>query len=274
MGQAEQLTRYIRTKLEEPLILAAMAKIAFSDNADLSDSDLAVLAALRRSTTELQDASSEEIKSYLQAQDEDAIPGIVSNTKGILHEMQFVELENADGDLVYASIFPATNHPGTDVQLVDHATGNTWEIQLKATDSQSYANDWLSENPEGEILVTSELAEKTGLPSSQISNHELTEDVETAVDKMISDDQAIWDYIPAVTAVTLANIIWALWQRYQEGNIDWERFKYLAARASGIKVAKIALLAALLTLPVVGQATGALLVAKFLIGAKEALTKD
>jgi len=272
MSRRDALVRHIRTNLEEPLILAALGKMAFSGMDNLTDTDQAVLAALRRSSTDLHDAGPEEISAYLRGLDENALPGIVSNTKGILHEMQFVELENEDGDSVYASIFEATNHPGTDVQFIDTDTGQTWEVQLKATDSAAYANDWIETHPDGEILVTSELADRSNLDSSGLSNEQLTGDVESFVDKMLADDPSIWDHFPIITAVTLANILWALWQRYQEGAIDWERFKYLAARASGIKVAKIAMLGVLLTIPVVSQATGALLIAKFLLGAKNAMT--
>ena len=266
MLRRKSLIRYVRTDLEEPLILAALGKMAFSGVTDLTDTDQAVLAALRRSTTQLHDANPEQVSTYLRELDESALPGLVSNTKGILHEMQFVELENEDGDSIFASIFDATNHPGTDVQLIDIATGQSWEIQLKATDSASYANDWTNSHPDGEILVTSELAARNGLDSSGFSNEELTSDVESTVNKMIAEDESIWDHFPLVAGLTLANILWALWQHYQEGVIDWERFKYLAARASGIKVAKIATLGLLLSIPVVGQATGALLIAKFLFG--------
>ena len=272
MSRRDALVRHIRTNLEEPLILAALGKMAFSGMDNLTDTDQAVLAALRRSSTDLHDAGPEEISAYLRGLDENALPGIVSNTKGILHEMQFVELENEDGDSVYASIFDATNHPGTDVQFIDTGTGQTWEVQLKATDSAAYANDWIETHPDGEIIVTSELADRSNLDSSGLSNEQLTGDVESFVDKMLADDPSIWDHFPIITAMTLANILWALWQRYQEGAIDWERFKYLAARASGIKVAKIAMLGVLLTIPVVSQATGALLIAKFLLGAKNAMT--
>jgi hypothetical protein len=272
MPRRDALVRYVRTNLEEPLILASLGKMAFLGMENLTETDQAVLAAFRRSSTDLHDVGSEEISAYLRGLDEEALPGIVSNTKGILHEMQFVELENEDGDSVYASIFEATNHPGTDVQFIDTDTGQTWEIQLKATDSAAYANEWIDAHPDGEILVTSELADRTNLDSSGLSNDQLTGDVESFVDKMLADDPSIWDHFPVITALTLANIVWALWQRYQEGAIDWERFKYLAARASGIKVAKIAMLGVLLSIPVVGQATGALLIAKFLLGAKDAMT--
>ena len=172
MSRRDALVRHIRTNLEEPLILAALGKMAFSGMDNLTDTDQAVLAALRRSSTDLHDAGPEEVSAYLRGLDEDALPGIVSNTKGILHEMQFVELENEDGDSVYASIFDATNHPGTDVQFIDTDTGQTWEVQLKATDSAAYANDWIEAHPDGEILVTSELADRTDLDSraSQTSN--------------------------------------------------------------------------------------------------------
>jgi len=274
MCVGKETVRYVRTNLEEPLIIASLGKLAFANSGELSDTDQAVLAAFRRSTNALHDATPEEIGEYLRNLDDDAMPGIISNTKGILHEMQFVEIENADGDSVYASIFDATNHPGTDVQFVDTDTGETWEVQLKATDSAAYANDWIDAHPGGEILVTEELAHRTDLESSGLSNQELTGDVEGFVDKMVSGDETIWDHFPVITALTMANILWALWQRYQAGEIDWERFKYLAARASGIKVAKIAMLSALLAIPVVGQATGALLIAKFLLGAREAMQRD
>lgn len=274
MPRREAAVRYVRTNLEEPLILASLARMAFTGPSDLSDTDYAVLAAFRRSSNVLHDADPEDVGAYLRGVDEDALPGIVSNTKGILHEMRFVEIENEDGDSIFASLFDSTNHPGTDVQLTDSDTGATWEIQLKATDSSSYAHEWIENHPHGEILVTDELADATGLYSSEISNQELTGNVERFVDKMVEDDPSIWDHFPIITTLTLANIIWALWQRYQEGVIDWERFKYLAARASGIKVAKVTMLSALLAIPVIGQVTGALLIAKFLLGAREAVSSD
>ena len=273
MGRTN-LIRHIRTNLDEALIIGALAKVAFYNSAELNDTDQAVLAAFRRSTTELHDATPEQVGEYLRGLDEVALPGVVSNTKGILHEMQFVEVENADGDSVYASIFPSTNNPGTDVEFIDTSTGETWEAQLKATDSAAYANAWIADHPNGEILVTTELANHSDLPSSGISNQELTDDVEGFVDKMVQGDETIWDHFPVITTLTLANILWALWQRYDAGEIDWERFKVLAARASGIKVAKIAMLSALLAIPVIGQATGALLIAKFLLDARSAMNSD
>ena len=36
--------------------------------------------------------------------DEDSIGGIVSNVKGILHEMEWVAMENSDGDSVVSGL--------------------------------------------------------------------------------------------------------------------------------------------------------------------------
>ena len=55
-------------------------------------------------------------------------------------------------------------------------------------------------------------------------------------------------------------IVWGLWQRYCQ-KLIMDEFKQLAARATGIKVAKISVLVLLLSIPVVNVVTGAALVA-------------
>ena len=127
----------------------------------LSDGDHAILAALRRSNPVLENAPLPEVQDYLRSLNEEQVPGLISNVKGILHEMEFVRVENDDGDSVYASFFDATNHPDTDIQLLDRSTGETWEAQLKATDNAAYVTDWIEQHPSGEILVTDELTATT-----------------------------------------------------------------------------------------------------------------
>lgn len=263
---------YLRTNFDSAAIVAALSAVALSaDAGELSQEDHAVLAALRRSNSVLENAPLPEIQSYLRDLDGEQVPGLVSNVKGILHEMEFVRLENEDGDSVYASFFEATNHPSTDVQFIDEATGDTWEAQLKATDDAAYVADWIEKHPRGEILVTDELADKMDLPRSGQSNEELTTDVESFVDRMVSadDSHSFWDYFPALTAASAAMVVWTLWLRYERGQISWQAFKSLAARATGIKVAKIGTIGLLLSVPVVGQVTGAVLVAKLLLSAKK-----
>ena len=262
---------YIRKNFDSAAIVTALSAVALTDEAgDLEEGDHAILAALRRSNSVLENAPLPEIQDYLRGLDEDQIPGLVSNVKGILHEMEFVRVENEDGDSVYASFFDATNHPGTDIQLLDQSTGEAWEAQLKATDDASYVTDWIERHPGGEILVTDELAEKMDLPTSGQSNDELTANVEDFVDRMVSapDADDFWDYFPALGAASAAVVVWELWRRHQRGEINWEAFKRFAARATGLKIAKIGAIGLLLSIPVVGQVTGAMLVAKLLLSAK------
>ena len=262
---------YIRRNFDAAGIVAALATVALTDDAsDLDERSHAILAALRRSNAVLENAPLTEIQDYLQILDDDQIPGLVSNVKGILHEMEFVRVENEDGDSVYASFFDATNHPGTDIQLIDQYSGDTWEAQLKATDDASYVTDWIERHPDGEILVTDELAHKMDLPTSGQSNDQLTADVEDFVDRMVagSDADDFWDYFPALSVTSIAVVVWELWRRHQKGEITRDTFKRLAARTTGIKIAKIGTIGLLLSIPVVGQVTGALLVAKLLFSAK------
>jgi len=262
---------YLRKNFDSAAIVAALSTIALTgDAAALSEGDHAILAALRRSNSVLENAPLPEVQDYLRSLDEEQVPGLISNVKGILHEMEFVRVENDDGDSIYASFFDATNHPDTDIQLLDRSTGETWEAQLKATDNAAYVTDWIERHPGGEILVTDELAQRMDLPTSGQSNGELTSSVEDFVDRMVAADDAddFWDYFPALGAASVGLVVWELWRRHQRGEITWDAFKRHAARATGLKLAKIGTIGLLLSIPVVGQATGAVLVAKLLLSAK------
>jgi len=269
---AHKGVHYLQKNFDSAAIVTALSAVALTDEAgDLSEGDHAILAALRRSSTVLKDASLPEVQDYLRGLDDEQVPGLISNVKGILHEMEFVRLENEDGDSIYASFFDATNHPDTDVQLLDRSTGETWEAQLKATDDASYVTDWIERHPGGEILVTDELAQRMELPTSRQLNEELTTDVEDVVDRMVSADDAVdfWDYFPALGVASVGVVVWELWRRHQRGEINGEAFKRLAARATGLKLAKIGAIGLLLSIPFLGQATGAVLVAKLLLNAKD-----
>jgi hypothetical protein len=262
---------YLRKNFDSAAIVTALSSIALADEAgDLTEGDHAILAALRRSNSVLENALLPEIQDYLRGLDDEQVPGLVSNVKGILHEMEFVRVENEDGDSVYASYFDATNHPDTDIQLLDRSTGETWEAQLKATDDAAYVTDWIERHPGGEILVTDELAQRMDLQTSGQSNNELTTDVEDFVDKMLSakDADNFWDYFPALSAASVGLVVWELWRRHQRSEITWGAFKRLAARATGLKLAKIGVIGLLLSVPVLGQVTGAVVVANLLLSAK------
>ena len=253
---------FAKSTWDELLILGTLAKVTYDNATYFNDEEYAVLAALRRTTPDLSNASPEEIGDYLRTMNEDSIVGVVNNTKGVLHEMEFVALENEDGDTVYASLFADPHHADTDVQFTDSVTGSVWEAQLKTTSDPSYINEWLDQHPDGDIIVNSEMADKMGLASSGLSNQQLTLTTEDFLDKALAgDDDSLWDYVPFLSVVSISWIVWGLWQRYCQKLITLDEFKQLAARATGIKVAKISVLVLLLSIPVVNVVTGAALVA-------------
>jgi hypothetical protein len=253
---------FAKSTWDELLILGTLAKVTYDNATYFDDEEYAVLAALRRTTPDLSNASPEEIGDYLRTMNEDSIVGVVNNTKGVLHEMEFVALENEDGDTVYASLFADPHHADTDVQFTDSVTGSVWEAQLKTTSDPSYINEWLDQHPDGDIIVNSEMADKMGLASSGLSNQQLTLTTEDFLDKALAaDDDSLWDYVPFLSVASISWIVWGLWQRYCQKLITLDEFKQLAARATGIKVAKISVLVLLLSIPVVNVVTGAALVA-------------
>lgn len=122
-----------------------------------------VFDAVRRGYGELEEVSDEEIVEYFSAVESEEMTGHVSNVKGILFEQEVQDSLSADG--VESNIFEATNHPDTDIQIL--ADGEVIEeLQLKATDSTSYINETLAENPDIQIVATTEVA-------SELSNEEV-----------------------------------------------------------------------------------------------------
>jgi len=265
MKRAEPAIHYVRKNFDEAAILAVAAKLAFEQEPHFSESELAVVAAMQRAHPAA-GGDPQALGHWLAGMDEHQIEGVVSNTKGVLHEMEFVRLENEDGDAIHAALYPDTNHPGTDVMFVDNATGQTWGVQLKATDTASYVQNWIDSHPGDHIVVTSELADRMGLPDSHMTNHALTVRTEDVVDKLVhtDHDSDIWHYFPLMSAASLSFVVWGLWQRYRRGEIDFGRFKWMVARATGMKAAKIAVLSLAMTVPGLNVATGAVLVARML----------
>lgn len=258
---SDQNVHYVRRNFDEAAIMAVAAKLAFEKNPAFAESELATVAAMQRAHPSAGD-SPEALGSWLSKMDDDQIDGVVSNTKGVLHEMEFVRLENEDGDTVHAALFDSANHPGYDVSFFNSATGESWPAQLKATDHEGYVSDWIDSHPNGEILVTEELARAMDLPTSGQSNEELTARTEDVVDRLIDagESESFWDYLPALTAASVGLVVWGLLQRYRRGEITQAKFRWLAARATGLKAGKLALLTIAMTVPGLNVVTGAALV--------------
>ncbi|ONM43992.1 hypothetical protein BXT89_09605 [Halopseudomonas pachastrellae] len=253
---------YISKRFDEAAILATLGKLAFTSDPELLEQDYAVLAALRRSSPEW-DLSVPDTAERLASYGDSQIGGLVNNVKGILHEMEFQRLENEDGDSVVAALFPDTNHRTVDVQLLDEKTGDAWEVQLKATDDMSAIGAWIDSNPNAEVIVTEELSERMGLPSSGLSNEDLTMRVEDFVDRMveIGDDaeDTLWNYFPPLVAASAGIIVFELWRRYRSGRITFEEFKALSFKTLGLKAAKYGATFAALAVPGLNVVVGAYL---------------
>jgi hypothetical protein len=255
LGRLSVVNSHIKRNIDELMILATMAKIQYDNNPDLTSVDLQVIQALERSTNDLSENSNiTEIKDYLSNYEGESLDGLVNNVKGILHEIQFVEFENNDGDSILASIFSDTNHAVFDVRVMNAETKEYEDLQLKATDNESYVMDWMEKN-DGTILVTEELAQKMGLPSSGISNEQLKIDVDTFVDKMLQADDTFLDYVPLLGSISVAIIVYELWKRYKNQEITKEQFQTLTLMATGSKFAMYAIMAILFSTPVVSTIT-------------------
>ena len=260
---ADPSIRFIRTNIDEIAIIGSLELIR--GQGDLGDVDQAALAALMRTTPSIQ--TIDDAQAYLSDLDDEQINGVVSNVKGVLHEMEFVRLENQDGDDVTAAMFTETNHPGYDVVMTNNKIGDSWEVQLKATDNQSYVEEWIEDHPDGEILVTEEISSEMGLASSGSSNEELTVRVRDFVESLIASDSAenLWSLFPGLTVFSISFVVIEFYRRYQAGEMSAHEFKVQAARATGIKAAKIAGIIALLGIPGLNVAVGAALVAKMIL---------
>ena len=254
-----QKIHYKNVNFDRILILGTIAKIVYENNPSLNDNEELVLHAIKRANPGFTDLSVSEIGDRLSSYDEDQLLGFANNVKGILHELQFIEIENEDGDHVTASIFPETNHEGTDIMLTDEETGEIVSVQLKATDSSSYVNSWLEEYPEDEILVTEEIADSMGLQSSGICNEKITVETEDFVDKIIdsSEEDEFWEYLPFLPTISVAVAGYALFMRYRKSEIDYQTFKQKFIRLTGVKVAKFSIIAGLMAIPVINVITGA-----------------
>ena len=257
---SESTVNFVKTNFDEIAIMVSLQSI--KDSLGATETDQAVLAAFKRYSKETQDMDS--VRDYLNGMSDDQIGGVISNVKGILHEMEFVRFENSNGDSVTAAMFPETNHQGFDVVLTDEKTGQSWETQLKTTDSANYVQEWMSKHPDGEILISEEIASELNLSSSGFSNEELTVRVETFVDGLVSTDAdaSVWGLFPTLTLLSVSFVVIELYRRFRSGEITQEQFRSISLRTTGIKAGKFGILLAALSIPGLNIVVGAGLVAK------------
>jgi len=216
---------------KEPVKRSAAVVIAVTlqrllDNSDRSWSveENLVLDALRRSAGELNEASESELAEYIGSLSGEQLRGVVSNVKGIYHELLFVHAENLDPDEVSARVFEATNHPGADVEFV--VNGDVIdEIQLKAVASKSSIYEHLERYPEIQVLATEEVANQLpSVESSGFSNTEITDDVNQVFTEL-DDDTLTEEILEGAGASLLVTGAVAAAQVLRSGKVSHEQFK-------------------------------------------------
>lgn len=191
------------------------------------ESDL-VLDALRRSTGRLENASVEELSSYIRSLSPEQLTGVASNTKGIYHELLFIQMHNTAGSNVSAQIMGATTHPGSDVQFLQGGEVIR-EVQLKAITSPTQVYEHLARYPDIEILVTQETAALlNGIDSSGFSNAVLSQDVSNRMAQLQGEGfiDELSDTLITSTFVTSSFALWTLFK--SKGHTGYDFKAYLA----------------------------------------------
>lgn len=266
--------KYISKRFDEAAVLVTLSKLAFEPEPELVEGDYMVMSALQRSSPDW-NLTIEDTGTRLASYSDDQIAGLVSNVKGILHEMEFVRLENDDGDSIVASLYPDTNHKSVDVQLLDQNTGDTWSVQLKATDDIGYVNSWIDSNPDTEIIVTDELANQMDLPTSGLNNDDLTVRVEDFVNRMLELESSghleLFDDMPPFIVISSGIIVFELWRRYRRGDISLSQFKQMTFMTLGIKTAKYGVLFSALAVPGLNVIVGAYMLASMILALNRSL---
>ena len=168
---------------------------------DDEDSQL-VLDAIRRSDPDLANSPEGEISEYLDKYDADQLRGIMNNVKGIYHEMLFVKQYNESHSDTHAEIYDNPYQPIADVKIIDKESGDVIEtIQLKATNSKSYATAAEEKDPDTEVWVTTEVAERSPtLDSTNISNEEIAGKVSSDIEELA--DNSTLDRVTEVAGLS------------------------------------------------------------------------
>ncbi|MDD3654450.1 MAG: hypothetical protein PHO01_09740 [Desulfotomaculaceae bacterium] len=166
--------------------------------------------------------------------------------------MDFAQAENTDHDSVTAQLHADTNHPGSDVILTDHYTGQVEEVQLKAVHDPAEVYHALERYPDVPVYVTDEVARQVEQPhvyDSGFSNQQLTSDVTDTVHHLEVMAQTPLDYLPHIalwsTALAAAPVV----QSWSRGYISREECIHQVARITGWKVVKVASILAFLSFP-------------------------
>ena len=118
-----------------------------------------VVEAMQRSVNSLHDATTAQLGDHLRGLSEVQQRGFASAVKGVYHELYFANEYNEAHADTFARLHELTNHPGSDLEIVDAHTGEVLrELQLKAVTSTSHVIEHLDRYPYIDVRVTDEVA--------------------------------------------------------------------------------------------------------------------
>lgn len=195
-----KLTKLAASTLVVSIAIAGLA----SGNQHLTDEKYQmVIDSIQRANPSLANLTEPEIGVYLSNLTSEQMSGVVNNTKGVYHEMLFVDAHNVAGLNTKAALHEELNNPGADITFTEDGEV-IGEIQLKATDSSSYVNEHIEKHPEIEVLATEEVANSmVEVGSTGISNTEITNDVVNSFDEL----KSIADTTDVVSETVTATIV-------------------------------------------------------------------
>lgn len=173
-------------------IAVTLQQLIDGKHEDWTSDQALVLASLRRSASDLADASDAELGTYVRNLVPDQLRGVASNVKGIFHEMLVERAEDGDGDDVTAQLFDQANHPGADLEfVVDGAV--IGEVQLKAVQDPAAIIEHFARYPDVDVMATSEVYAAMGstfaeqLTDSGVSNAEITAMTQNTLEELAGE---------------------------------------------------------------------------------------
>jgi hypothetical protein len=176
-------------------IAITLGQLAAGKRSGWSEEQILVLEALRRSTARLDEASEQELADYLKGMSPEQMAGVVSNVKGIFHELLVKRAENLNGDDVTAVMMELTNHPGADLEYVMNGE-IIGSVQLKAVQTPAAIIEHFSRYPDIDVLATSEVTALLSgvfgerLRDSEFRNEDLTQIARDTLNELAGVDMA------------------------------------------------------------------------------------
>ncbi len=228
-----------------------------------------VMQAIRDTVSDLSDATDQEIAASFRERFTDtfgqvdtvALQGMESLVRGRMFELMVEEsiVWNGDGwspDDQTAKLHEDFNHPGTDIVFTNSETGETVEVQIKATSSSSYIEETLLRYPEYPIIVTSEVGEEMDendmLQSTFVPNDYLRTVTQENFDELLDDVAPVTNLETAGSGAVGGGAsalvqAWPFFAAYARGRITAAQLSEVVKRIvpkAGARVARHVLLGA------------------------------